>query len=110
MIILDTNVLSECLKPAPDARVMAWIAAHPSGSLFTTTVVEAETLLTQYRFFTEAGTMRLTNDQSFSAAPQRRIKTFIKIRHLSRTINQLKETTDESRQHTVKEKRGDHDN
>jgi predicted nucleic acid-binding protein len=44
VIILDTNVLSECLKPAPDARVMAWIAAQPSGSLFTTAVVEAEIL------------------------------------------------------------------
>ena len=44
MIVLDTNVLSECLRPAPDARVMAWMAAQPSGSLFTTTVVEAEIL------------------------------------------------------------------
>jgi len=44
MIILDTNVLSECLKPAPDVSVVEWMAAQPRVSLFTTTVVEAEIL------------------------------------------------------------------
>lgn len=44
LIIFDANVLSECLRPAPDARVMAWIVAQPSGSLFTITMVEAEVL------------------------------------------------------------------
>lgn len=44
MIILDTNVLSECLRPAPDKQVLAWMEGQPRGSLFTTTVVEAEIL------------------------------------------------------------------
>lgn len=44
MIILDTNVLSEILRPAPDAKVMAWLAAQPRFALFTTTVTQAELL------------------------------------------------------------------
>jgi hypothetical protein len=28
MILLDTNVLSEALKPAPSARVIAWLDIH----------------------------------------------------------------------------------
>lgn len=44
MIVFDTNVLSECLKPQPDAAVLAWMASQPRSALFTTTVVEAEIL------------------------------------------------------------------
>ena len=44
MIILDTNVLSESIRPMPDKQVVAWMAAQPASSLFTTTVVEAELL------------------------------------------------------------------
>ena len=44
MIILDTNVLSEMFKPAPDARVMAWLKAQPRPSLFTTAVTRGEIL------------------------------------------------------------------
>ena len=43
MIVLDTNVLSETLKPF-NAAVVAWMAAQPRSTLFTTTVVEAEIL------------------------------------------------------------------
>jgi predicted nucleic acid-binding protein len=42
MIILDTNVLSEMLRSAPDARVSGWLAAQPVMQLFTTSVTEAE--------------------------------------------------------------------
>lgn len=42
MIVLDTNVLSELLRPAPDAGVLAWLDAQPRSALFTTTVVRAE--------------------------------------------------------------------
>jgi predicted nucleic acid-binding protein len=42
MIILDTNVLSEALKPAPHAGVAAWLKALPAGDVFTTTITEAE--------------------------------------------------------------------
>ena len=44
MIVLDTNVLSETLKPLPNAAGVAWMAAQPRSTLFTTTVVEAEIL------------------------------------------------------------------
>jgi predicted nucleic acid-binding protein len=44
MIVLDTNVLSEVLRPAPDSRVMAWLALQPRSALFTTTITEAEIL------------------------------------------------------------------
>ena len=44
MIVLDTNVLSETLRPAPDAAVMAWLAAQPRPTLFTTTVTRGELL------------------------------------------------------------------
>jgi len=42
MIILDTNVLSEMLRSAPDAGVSGWLAAQPVMQLFTTSVTEAE--------------------------------------------------------------------
>lgn len=44
MIVLDTNVLSEVLRPAPDPRPLAWLAAQTRADLFTTTVTRAELL------------------------------------------------------------------
>jgi len=44
MIILDTNVLSECWRKSPNIQVLTWLAAQPQASLFTTTVVESEIL------------------------------------------------------------------
>jgi hypothetical protein len=42
MIVLDTNVLSELMRPKPSARVVAWVAKQPAVELFTTAVTEAE--------------------------------------------------------------------
>ena len=42
MIVLDTNVLSETLRPIPADSVKRWMRAQPSASLFTTTICEAE--------------------------------------------------------------------
>src|ERR1043166_4365386 len=42
MIILDTNVLSELMKPKPTQQVVTWVAAQSSMELFTTSVTEAE--------------------------------------------------------------------
>ncbi len=42
MIVLDTEVLAELLKPEPAAPVMAWLATQRRGELYTTTVGEAE--------------------------------------------------------------------
>lgn len=44
MIILDTNVVSEPLRPEPDATVLAWLDAQEPKSLFLTTVNLAELL------------------------------------------------------------------
>ncbi len=44
MIVLDTNVLSEILRPAPDDRPLSWLGAQPRSVLFTTTVTRAELL------------------------------------------------------------------
>jgi len=42
MIILDTNVLSELMRPKPSPRVAAWVAKQPATELFTTSITEAE--------------------------------------------------------------------
>lgn len=44
MIVLDTNVLSEALRPLPEPSVLAWLAKQPRASLFTTTVTRGEVL------------------------------------------------------------------
>lgn len=42
MIILDTNVLSEFMRPKPSARVASWVSKQPAAELFTTSITEAE--------------------------------------------------------------------
>lgn len=44
MIVLDTNVLSEALKPRPSATVLRWLGAQASPAVFTTTITLAEIL------------------------------------------------------------------
>jgi hypothetical protein len=44
MIILDTNVLSELMKPKPDPTVVAWLGDQPATSLYTTSITQAEIL------------------------------------------------------------------
>lgn len=42
MIVLDTNVVSEVMRPQPEARVVAWLRAQPIQELATTTITLAE--------------------------------------------------------------------
>ena len=42
MILLDTNVVSEPLRAAPDARVIAWIDAQPLETLYLSAITVAE--------------------------------------------------------------------
>ena len=42
MILLDTDVVSEPLRPAPDARVIEWIDAQPLETLFLSAITVAE--------------------------------------------------------------------
>jgi predicted nucleic acid-binding protein len=44
VIVLDTNVLSEALKPLPSQIVLGWLGAQQPLSVFTTSVTEAEVL------------------------------------------------------------------
>jgi toxin FitB len=44
MIVLDTNVLSELMKPQGSQAVKAWVKAQPRNSLFITTITQAEIL------------------------------------------------------------------
>lgn len=44
MVVLDTNVLSELMKPDPDEAVLDWVAARPPLGLFTTSIAQAEIL------------------------------------------------------------------
>jgi predicted nucleic acid-binding protein len=44
MIIVDTNVLSEVMRPLPYAGVIRWMAARPASDLFTTTITLGEVL------------------------------------------------------------------
>ena len=42
MIILDTNVISEMMKPQPSLRVLSWIDENDTNDLFITTITIAE--------------------------------------------------------------------
>lgn len=42
MIILDTNVISEVMRPQPSAAVLAWLNAQDGNHLFVTAVTLAE--------------------------------------------------------------------
>jgi len=42
MILLDTNVISDLMRPRPDPRVEAWIANQPRAELLITAITEAE--------------------------------------------------------------------
>lgn len=44
MIVLDTNVLSELIKPAPMRAVAEWVASQPATSIYTTSITQAEIL------------------------------------------------------------------
>ncbi len=49
MIVLDTNVLSEVMKPAPEPTVARWMVLEHGRRLFTTAVSEAEIIYEQAR-------------------------------------------------------------
>jgi predicted nucleic acid-binding protein len=44
MLILDTSVLSEILRPVPSSGVIDWLESQPHSQLFTTTITQAEIL------------------------------------------------------------------
>lgn len=44
MTVLDTNVLSEMIKPSPEPAVVQWFGAQPGDRLYTTSITKAEIL------------------------------------------------------------------
>ncbi len=44
MIVLDTTVVSELMRPSPDPRVREWVDRHPAGELWLTSMTVAELL------------------------------------------------------------------
>lgn len=42
MILLDTNILSELMRAAPEAAVEQWLANQPAASVFISAITEAE--------------------------------------------------------------------
>ena len=42
MIVLDTNIVSELIRPRPNPSVVDWVARQPGTSLFISAVTEAE--------------------------------------------------------------------
>jgi predicted nucleic acid-binding protein len=44
MIVLDTNVISELLRPTPAKQVETWLAAQDGATVYFTTVGESELL------------------------------------------------------------------
>lgn len=44
MIVLDTNVVSELMKSAPEPAVLTWIDAIPGATVFVAAITQAEIL------------------------------------------------------------------
>lgn len=44
MIVLDTNVFSELMRPSPAGSVVSWAREHPRRTLYITALTVAETL------------------------------------------------------------------
>ena len=44
IIVLDTNVLSELMKPKGSSVVRQWVAKQQMKNIFTTTITQAEIL------------------------------------------------------------------
>jgi predicted nucleic acid-binding protein len=44
MILLDTNVVSEAIKPEPNSSVLAWLNAQAAETLFISSITVAELL------------------------------------------------------------------
>jgi len=42
VIVLDTNVVSEMMRPAPSAAVETWVSAQPAAGVFISAITEAE--------------------------------------------------------------------
>ncbi len=46
MLILDTNAVSELMRPGPDPAIASWVAERPTSSLFLTAVTDVFSAIT----------------------------------------------------------------
>jgi predicted nucleic acid-binding protein len=44
-ILLDTNILSELMRPKPDVRVLSWFGLNTEAGYYISAVTQAEILL-----------------------------------------------------------------
>ncbi len=44
-ILLDTNILSELMRPQPDVRVLSWFGLNTEAGYYISAVTQAEILL-----------------------------------------------------------------
>jgi toxin FitB len=44
VLILDTQILSEVIKPRPDPKIGGWLGAQPRDNLYTTSLAQADIL------------------------------------------------------------------
>ena len=59
MIVLDTNVISEMMKPRPSEQVARWVRYAPRDDLYTTAITEAEMRYGAYRMSLHRDTREL---------------------------------------------------
>ncbi len=78
MIVLDTNVVSELMRPSPDARVLRWFTNQSAEDLHVTAVTMAEILYGIELISTtrRRDAVRAAADKLFEAVFAERILTF----------------------------------
>ena len=64
MIILDTNIISELMKPSPSLDVMTWLDEQPPRGLFITTITIAE--ISYGLFALPDGSRRMSLEEAFN--------------------------------------------
>jgi toxin FitB len=62
MIVLDTNVIFEIIKPSPTKVVLSWLAAQARSATYITAITQAETLFGVERLPEGKRRTRLYND------------------------------------------------
>ena len=65
MIVLDTNVVSEMMRPAPDSSVLNWLNTQIAGELWLNSVVVSELLFSIARL--PAGARKRQLAETFAA-------------------------------------------
>lgn len=69
MIVVDTNVASELMRPSPSEAVRDWVRSRPSGELHTTSITVAEIRcgIERLPFGRRRENLKATADEVFAA-------------------------------------------